>query len=382
LGGVVGVLIVVAAIGGYFLGVSSAPSSTMTVTSTATATASALSTSSGSALVQQAEQECATQNPCLTIYNSEDTFTWNDYYADAFYAQYPFATGRVDWVAVSSSQVATQAISGFTAGKVVADVFGIGGSTMVSLIKAGVVQNYTDPVIKNNGNFTAGTYDPEGAWVGINYQTDVIAYNTKLVTASQLPANFSSPQTVFSTLANPSFKGDVAFQSATSLSISGAPFYYLYTQMGNSSGQWTNLMNQIAANKPTITASSGVTASDIASGTASIGIVGYEDALTEKASGAPVGMLISNPLLGTISTVAIAKNAPHPAMAELMEQWWTSPAGQLGLAASGRAPLYANVGVQYDLVPAGTTLVNCIPNFSVYSDSTAWATTFKGIFGA
>lgn len=369
------VVLVAAGVGGYYIGAKTAMASTVTTSVTAS--------SSNSALIQQAEQECATQNPCLTIYNSEDSFTWSDYYASSFYALYPWATGKVDWDALSSSQVSTEALSQYQAGKVVADVIGVGGSTLTTLITAGAIQNYTDPEIQANPSYyTNGTYDPEGAWVGINYQTDVIAYNTKLVTASELPANLSSPQTVFSALANPAFKGEVAFQSATTLSISGAPFYYLYTVMGNSSGQWTNLMDQIAANNPTITASSGVTASDIASGTAVIGICGYEDVLTEEAAGAPVGMVISNPLLGTLSAVAIAKDAPQPAMAELMEQWWTSPSGQLGLAASGRAPLDASVGTQYDLVPSGVTLVNCIPSFATYADSTAWANTFKAIFGA
>ncbi len=375
------VVLVAAGLGGYYIGAKTAMKST-SVTTSSTSTSTSASNSSESALISQAEQECATQNPCLTIYNSEDSFTWSDYYAASFYALYPWATGKVDWDALSSSQVATEALSEYQAGKVVADVIGVGGSTLSSLIQQGAIQNYTDPEIQANSYYTAGTYDPEGAWVGINYQTDVIAYNTALVSASELPANLSSPQTVFSALANPAFKGEVAFQSATTLSISGAPFYYLYTVMGNSSGQWTSLMDQIAANKPTITASSGVTASDIADGTAAIGIVGYEDVLTEEAAGAPISMVISNPLLGTLSAIAITKDAPQPAMAELMEQWWTSPAGQLGLAASGRAPLDAQVGAQYDLVPSGVTLVNCIPSFSVYEDATAWSNTFLNIFGA
>jgi len=370
------IVLIVAAAGGYLVGVSKA--STVTMTTSAVNS----STSSQSALIQQAQQECATQNPCLTIYNGEDSFTWNDYYAASFYALYPWASGKVDWDAESSSQIGTQALSEYQAGKVTADVISVGGAHLVPLIQAGVIQNYTDPEIQQQSYFTNGTYDPEGAWVGINYQTDVIAYNTKLVNASELPANYTSPLTVFSVLANSTFKGEVAFQSATTLSISGAPFYYLYTVMGNSSGQWTNLMDKIAANKPVITSDSGTTASDIADGTASIGIVGYEDVLTEEASGASVGMVVSNPLLGSLSTVAIAKDAPHPAMAELMEQWWTSPAGQLGLAASGRAPLDAQVGQQYDLVPSGVTLVNCVPNFGVYSDATAWSNTFMNIFGA
>jgi ABC-type Fe3+ transport system substrate-binding protein len=385
------IVLVVAAAGGYLIGSSKITTVIMTTSVTTSVTASPTTTitsasqtnsSAQSALVTQAEQECATANPCLTIYNGQDSFTWADYYAASFYALYPWATGKVDWDAESSSQVGTQALSQYQAGKVTADVIEVGGSILIPLIQAGAIQNYTDPEVQSQSYFTNGTYDPEGGWVGLNYQTDVIAYNTNLVNASELPANYSSPQTVFSVLSNSTFKGVVAFQSATTLSISGAPFYYLYTTMGNSSGQWTSLMDQIAANKPTITSNSGATASDIADGTASIGIVGYEDVLTEEAAGAPMSMVISNPLLGTLSTVAIAKDAPHPAMAELMEQWWTSPVGQLGLAASGRAPLDQQVGLQYDLVPNGTTLVNCIPNFSVYSDATAWSSTFMSIFGA
>lgn len=395
------VVLVVAGAAGYYVGMSgahgTATTSTVTVggstvtstvgagatvTSVSTSTVTASGSNSGGAsgsLVQQAEAECANSNPCLTIYNTLDTNTWNQYFAPTFYAAYPFFQGKVNFVALPGAQETSRALSEFQTNKVQADVYETTLPLLYPILLAGGVQNYTDPVVQL-GNFSAGSYDPNGAWVGVFYSVSVVAYNTKLVSASQLPANFSTPQTAFAALGNSAFSGKVVIQSPDPLSTVGGPFYWLYTQMGNSS--WTSLMNSIVANHPIITTSGGQTSSDLVAGTGSIGVIGYNDVVGARAQGQPLGMIINNPLLYVPSTIAIAKGAPHPAAGELLEQWWTSYAGMAATAASGRAPIYTSLGLQYKLVPPGVTFTNEFTNPVALSNTGMWADTFKGIFGA
>ena len=73
-------------------------------------------------------------------------------------------------------------------------------------------------------------------------------------------------------MANPIYNGKIVFQSAASLSITAAEFYYLYTTMGNSSGQWTTLMKGIAANHPVLPSTAGAAESAVLNGQAKIGI--------------------------------------------------------------------------------------------------------------
>ncbi|MHB1778098.1 MAG: ABC transporter substrate-binding protein, partial [Acidimicrobiales bacterium] len=343
-----------------------------------TATTTVSGAGNNQTLVQQAQAECASTSNCLTIYTAVGASAWAAHLGPAFYNAFPWAQGKVTFSSLSAATLTTDAISEYQTGKVQADVFEASMGVVVPIIQAGGVQNWTtNPSIQLN-NYTTGSYDPEGAWITVFQLLDGMEYNTQLLGGAGQPP---IPQN-FSALANPIYSGKIAFQTATSISATAAAFYYLYTVMGNSSGQWTNLMNGIAANKPIITTSAAIAGTDVAAGTVAVDIGNYNDYASQKASGAPVGWVWPNPAPYLPSVISLAKNAPHPAMAKLFVEWATSYSGQYAMGLTGRTPYLSTISLQMGLLVPGVTLVNAFENPAIFSNIGGWSTTFKNIFGA
>jgi hypothetical protein len=117
-----------------------------------------------------AQAECAkqTNNVCLTIYSTMDTGTWANDFAPLFYQTYPWAQGKVQFVALSAAQLSTKTISEYKANAVQADVVeGTIGPYFPNII-AGAIQNYSK-----------GDYDKNGAWTVVFQAPSDIVYNPK-----------------------------------------------------------------------------------------------------------------------------------------------------------------------------------------------------------
>ena len=207
-------------------------------------------------------------------------------------------------------------------------------------------------------------------------------YNPELLKQDNLPL-----PTSWTDLANPIYKDKLVFQSAAALSITTAEFYYLYTTMGNSSGQWTNLMKGIAANHPGLPGTAGAAESEVLNGQAVIGIDtvdSYVTALKGDAN-APLRLVDIEPLVYTPGVVAITTDAPHPAMAKLVEAWLISVPGQTATYETNHlpyqtalgAPLLAYLPPDYKLVDAYSTYSNT----QLFQNPGAWSDTFDSMFG-
>jgi ABC-type Fe3+ transport system substrate-binding protein len=384
------VALIVAGVGGYYAGTSGATTSTVTNTVTntvtggagSTATVTSTVTATGSAapsadLVTQAQAECANVSTCLTIYTTFDTSTYAQSFFPTFYAAYPWANGKVNVLALSS-QVTTRSISEYKAGNVQADIVQGSMGLFMPILLAGAVQNWTNPAPKLN-NFTTGTYDPEGAWTANNLAFANVAYNVKLLPTSQVPKNGSTPLQLAQFLASPAMNGKMEFQKPYNLGTTATFMYYLYTVMGNSSGQWTSLLKQIAANNPISASADSQTASDMEAGRAQVGIMNLNDIVAGEAQG--LRPIFSNPIIFSPSVSGITKGAPHPAMAQLMIEWLDSAPGQYALALSGRAPVYIPLAVYSGLVRKGYAEANAYANPLIWKNSGAWADYYKSIMG-
>ena len=403
---------VVAGFGGYFLSNSgSATASTVTtssssagssssVTSSGSATASTVTTSSSSAgssssvtststatndtsvmrgLGAAAQAECAQQaSACLTIYTTQDAGNWVEYYGPLFYQQFPWAQGKVDYVSWAASDETTHLLSDYTTKNVQADIATGTLAPLIPVYQGGAFLNYTSPEAKLMG-YSADGLGP--AWVVNDLALVHMVYNPTLLPASQVPKSWSD-------LANPIYKGKLAFQSATALSITTAEFYYLYTSMGNSSGQWTSLMKGIAANHPIITSTAGAAESDVLNGQAAIGIDTLDSYVTALKGdpNAPLKLVDIEPLVYTPGVVAITAGAPHPAMAKLVEAWFISVPGQTGTFETNHLPYTTSIGAgltsflpsDYKLQDAYSTYSNTL----LFQSTGAWSDTFRSIFGA
>ncbi len=366
------VLIAIAGIAGYYIGASSAPASSST--SSVTSASSSAAMQNQSALAQA---ECAKSGAtCLTIYSTIDSSSFTSTIGPLFYQEYPWAQGKIQFVALSAAQLSTKTISEFKANAVQADIVEGTIGPFYPNVVAGAIQNFTSPEIAQL-NYNTTDFDKNGAWAVLFWAPSDIVYNPTVLAAKNLPI----PKT-WSDLGNPVYKGYIDFQTGTNLATTGSVFYWLYTQMGNAS--WTQLMKAIAANNPTIATSGGAVTTNAVTGQYPIGIGSYNDYLTAKATpNATVGAVTPSPTLMNPAVVGIAKNDPHPQMARLFEDWWLSTSGQAAIAATGRTPHNSVLARSLGLLPAGTPAVNAWGNNipTVFANATYWSGIFKSIFG-
>ncbi|MGH9917402.1 MAG: ABC transporter substrate-binding protein [Nitrososphaerales archaeon] len=402
---VVVVVFIVAGVGGYFIegggsGGSSSTTSSSAVTlnsvasssfttsstpSTASSTSSTSSSSSGpnqtavmASLASAAQAECAgAGQTCLTIYTTQDAGNWAEYYGPLFDQQYPWAAGKVDYVSLSASDETTTVLSDYQAHNPFADLVTGTLAPLIPDYQGGAFLNYTSPEVQFM-NYSADAVGP--AWVDTDLAIVFMIYNPTLLPANEVPTSWAA-------LANPIYKGGIVFQSAASLSITTAEFYYLYQTMGNSSGQWTSLMKGIAANHPLLPSTAGQAESSVLNGQAKIGIDTLDSYVTaiKGDPNAPLKIVDLEPMVYTPGVVAITSNAPHPAMAKLVEAWLISRQGQLATYETNHLPYQTAIGAPlFQYLPADYKLVDA---YSTYANTTlfqnpgSWSDTFENIFG-
>ena len=396
------VVFVVAGVGGYFIagpgaGTSSTVTSSSTTTSssvtsssaatssTVSSTSSTTSSSSGpnqtavmAGLATAAQQECASAgSTCLTIYTTQDAGNWAEYYGPSFDKQYPWAAGKVNYVSLSASDETTTVLSDYQAHNAIADLVTGTLAPLIPDYQGGAFLNYTSPEVQFM-NYTADAVGP--AWVATDLAIVFMIYNPSLLPANEVPTSWAA-------LANPIYNGKIDFQSAASLSITAAEFYYLYTTMGNSSGQWTTLMKGIAANHPALPSTAGAAESAVLNGQAKIGIDtldSYVTALKGDPS-APLKIVDLEPLVYTPGVVAITATAPHPAMAKLVEAWLISPQGQLATYQTNHLPYQTAIGTPLlSYLPSDYKLLDAYSTYSntaLFQNPGSWSDTFENIFG-
>ncbi len=395
----------IAGVGGYFLsGTSSSASSTSTsssafssLTSSSAATSSifssALSSSSSSSaasssssganqtavmasLAAAAQAECSGQANCLTIYTTQDAGNWAEYYGPLFDQQYPWAAGKVTYTSLSASDETTDILSNYQTHNVYADLVTGALATLIPDYQGGALMNYTSPEVQFM-NYTADAVGP--AWVTTDLAIVFMIYNPTLVPANEVPTSWAA-------LDNPIYNNKLSFQNPAALDITGSEFYYLYETMGNTSGQWTSLMQGISKNHPDLPGTAGTAESDVLNGQAAIGVDTLDSYVTALKGdpNAPLKLVDIEPLVYAPGVVAITTNAPHPAMAKLVESWLISPQGQQATYETNHLPYQTAVGaplLQY--LPADYKLVDA---FSTYSNTTlfrnpgSWSDTFENIF--
>jgi len=329
-------------------------------------------------LASAAQAECAgAGQTCLTIYTTQDAGNWAEYYGPLFDQQYPWAAGKVDYVSLSASDETTTVLSDYQAHNPIADLVTGTLAPLIPDYQAGAFLNYTSPEVQFM-NYTADAVGP--AWVDTDLAIVFMIYNPSLLPANEVPTSWAA-------LANPIYKGGIVFQSAASLSITAAEFYYLYETMGNSTGQWTSLMQGIAANHPLLPSTAGQAESSVLNGQAKIGIDTLDSYVTaiKGDPNAPLKIVDLAPLVYTPGVVAITSNAPHPAMAKLVEAWLISAQGQLATYETNHLPYQMAIGAPLlQFLPADYKLVDAYSTYSntaLFQNPGSWSDTFENIFG-
>ncbi|MEM2466690.1 MAG: extracellular solute-binding protein [Candidatus Bathyarchaeia archaeon] len=333
-------------------------------------------------LPQQAEavtlEEKARLEGKLTIYGVMDTPDFISKVVPAFEAQYPWASGMIEYVGFSPSELTSRCMAEYQAGNVQADVlFNTLGSFMPALL-GGVAENWICPMISLM-NYTEGTYAADGLW-GPGYQLPiVIIYNSEMVE----DLGYDPPDS-WDDLADPKWRGLIALDDPKGLNVGGSLFAHLYPIMGETA--WMQLMEGIAANEPHLVPSCGEAFTLVASGQCAIGTGLINDYLAGKAQGVPVEIAWIEPVTSLPIVTALAKNAPHPNFAKLFYTWWISAAGQYAIANTGRIPMHMPIAtgtILKGVVPPEVTQIEAVAfnNPHYYTNPTTWSDRYRGIFG-
>lgn len=327
--------------------------------------------STASTTITQSLVDAAKAEGTMTIYGNIESTTFLNA-VTAFEKVYPWA--QVNYVSLAASDLESRVSSEYSAGKVTADLLNLVPSVLTPLIKEGAVQPYCDPMVQLM-NYSAGTYDTNCYWTEWGSYYNVIIYNTKLVNASDAPITLQD-------LANPKWSGKVAFQNPAVLSGSSSIFIGNYDNLGNAS--WVSLMNSIAANKPIVTSSGGQAFTDVLSGTALVGIDLQDDYVAAIQQGQPIAGTVTGYTLPYV--FAITKGAPHPAMAELFEQWSLSASGQEAALFDESIPPAFNGLLALDpslqqIIPQNITIHSLLTSGAYGNDSSWFVNVLHSDFG-
>ncbi len=239
--------------------------------------------------------------------------------------KYPFL--KVNHVRLGTSTLVSRAMAEFRAGKNLTDVYGVTPDSMNYMREHGVLAQYTSPEAKF---IHKGFMDPKGFWSGINTDVLVTGVNTSQLNVRAAPQSFSD-------YLKAEFKNKMAFHIGTSNPLIGMVELLgeekALTFMRNFAKQgliqhngYTKISQLLAAGEFPIVAFMQVT---------------KLEKIRER--GGPVDWIPLAPSLATVSSVAVAKNAPHPNAARLLLDFYLSEEGQKALREIDKIPLRKGV---------------------------------------
>jgi iron(III) transport system substrate-binding protein len=234
--------------------------------------------------------------------------------ANRFEAEYgiPVQTLRGD-----NGPIIARFMTELRAGQPRADVIDLPGFNTREFLRQGVLDRFRPP---EAAFLMPGTVDPDGYWVSAFFNTEVIAYNPKVVKTLGL-----TPPSGWEDFARPEWRGHVAmYQNAFEW------FGTLSKYFGKEKAE--QLLRGYAANQPRLVASKSLAVNMLASGeVAGVAVAYAYDVNNARKSGAAIEFVNPNPVVVELHCIAVSKTAPHPNAARLLERWWLSHTTQVWL---------------------------------------------------
>ena len=200
----------------------------------------------------------------------------------------------------------------------------------------GALAPYKSP---QSNDIPATFKDPQGYWTAFSARVRVIAYNTKLVPATEAPASVLD-------LADPKWKGQVAIADprfgSTSFHVAA-----LYVTLGDEKAD--DFFRRLKANGVKIVAGNSVVRDMVVQGEVKVGLTDTDDVNVALEGGAPIAMVMPDkdgmgvPMMPNM--VSMVAGAPHPDQAKQMIDYLLSHDVEAMLAKSEavQIPLRASV---------------------------------------
>ncbi len=258
-----------------------------------------------------------------------------------FNKRYPFL--ELKYVRAGSSSLLQRVTSERRANSVRVDV--LDADLAAALKKAGVAHTFTSPVL---AEYPKDSIDPDGAWVANRFSWQGIAWNTKLVKASQAPKTWES-------LLDPKWKGKMAWGSSTG--TGGPRVITHWRKLWGEKKTLTFLTNLKKQNIRIVPGSVRSVLDQVIGGEYAVGVsMAMHHIAISKAKGAPIEGTSPEPSLARSQTLMLVKGAPHPHAAMLFIDYFLGKdAGQLILRKAKYNPAHPAVDALPDFnwyVPA------------------------------
>ncbi len=292
----------------------------------------------------------------------------------AFQAKYPFVA--VDYVRGSPAEVFTRVTTELKATGKSADAIIVSFPGTLQLLQENVFTPYKSP---NSATFPSTLADKDGMWTAVILLGQTVTYNTKLVSASELPKSLSD-------LTNPKWKGKITMHDYTLGTTSTQIWASLAEKLGKD--KVTKFLTDIEANGVRRTASTSAQADEVSRGEYFFGIVAQvHDVVRLKLAGAPIEILqLSDfPIMVAPTTVSLMKTAENPKAAKLfIDYLLTDDAqkviGNIEVRFPAKPGIEAKFGLEKSL-PKGIETFN-YPTASVFTTLNQWTTEFKALAAA
>ena len=234
--------------------------------------------------------------------------------ADAFRKKYPFMS--VDYYRGDSRALVLKALTEQRARRIVGDIIESTGGAE-ALTKAGAVRPFSSP---SAAAFPASYADPGNMWVASRLDYFGMAYNTRQVSAAEVPKTYEA-------LLDPKWKDAISWRADSEV---GAPLFIasMLRSMGKEKGE--DYLRRLSAQRVVNYAGSARALVDrVGEGEYKLALFIYaHHPLISQAKGAPLDTQMLEPVPSTVSTIQLARNAPHPYAAMLFIDFMLSVEGQ------------------------------------------------------
>lgn len=266
---------------------------------------------------------------------------------------------KVNHVDATADQLAARAITEARGGKVLGDVFAAALENTVQVADQGLLLELDIPEKAAYPDNLKGKY-----WVANDLIFIVQAWNTDLVKPGEEPKAIDD-------MADPKWKNKIIGEPRD------VELYIGLIHKHGSEEKALEVLKKIAANNVEFHKGHSQLAELLVAGQAPTCLTCYSHHFPPRlAKGAPLGYLLTEGV-GTISALAVFKDAPHPNTALLWARWAASEEGQKAFAEGGRTPAHPNVEPVEKVRPEKIYALS----ESDYKNFNDYQKTWKQVFG-
>ena len=279
---------------------------------------------------------------------------------DAFLKEYPFI--KADLVRAGEEQLMNRMMSETRAGQWFFDA--VSTSSIGALIERKMITPYHAP---ERDAFMEQFQDPQGYWTGVFANNLILAYNTRMVAAKDAPKDYPD-------LLDPKWKGQI-LMDPTDYDWFGT----LITAWGRE--KTVQYMQRLAKQQPSWRRGHGLTAQLLGAGETGLAWAYSFRIERMKREGAPVEWIETfDPIVVTISGMALSAKAASPNAAKLLINFATSKKGQEMVREMRRIPARGDVKPFAPKMDQSKLKLKAVPK-EVYAGLDDHAREFRKIFG-